>query len=70
MIKVLFFGTIVHEDAKSYKLRTELFEMALKETNLNSQEVVPFGDSLSSDIKGAANLGINTIWMNRNNKEV
>lgn len=57
------------EDAKSYKPRTELFEMALKETNLNPQEIVHIGDSLSSDIKGAANLGINTIWINRNRKE-
>ena len=58
------------EDAKSYKPRAELFEMALKETNLNPQEIVHIGDSLSSDIKGAANLGINTIWINRNNKKV
>lgn len=33
------------------------------------QEIVHIGDSLSSDIKGAANLGINTIWINRNRKE-
>ena len=58
------------EDAKSYKPRTELFEMALKETNLAPQEVVHIGDSLNSDIKGASSLGINTIWMNRNNKEI
>lgn len=58
------------EDAKSYKPRTELFEMALKETSLNPQEVVHIGDSLNSDIKGASNLGINTIWMNRNKKEI
>lgn len=58
------------EDAKSYKPRTELFEMALKETNLNPQEVVHIGDSLNSDIRGASNLGINTIWMNRNKKEI
>lgn len=57
------------EDAKSYKPRTELFEMALKETNLNPQEIVHIGDSLSSDIKGASNLGINTIWINRNRKK-
>lgn len=58
------------EDAKSYKPRTELFEMALKKTHLKPQEIVHIGDSLSSDIKGAANLGINTIWMNRNHKEI
>ena len=50
------------EDVKSYKPRTELFEMALKVTNLNPQEV--------AHIRGASNLGINTIWMNRNKKEI
>ncbi len=34
------------------------------------RDIYYFGDSLSSDIKGAANLGINTIWINRNNKKV
>ena len=34
-----------NEDAKSYNPNTELFEMALKETNLNPQEVVHIGDS-------------------------
>ncbi len=58
------------EDAKSYKPRLELFEMALKETNLKPQEIVHIGDSLSSDIKGASDLGINTIWINRDSKEI
>ncbi len=58
------------EDAKSYKPRPELFEMALKETNLKPQEIVHIGDSLSSDIKGASDLGINTIWINRDSKEI
>lgn len=58
------------EDAKSYKPRPELFEMALNETKLKPQEIVHIGDSLNSDIKGASDLGINTIWINRNHKEV
>lgn len=33
-------------------------------------EVVHIGDSLSSDVKGAGALGINTIWVNRSSKEV
>lgn len=33
-------------------------------------EIVHIGDSLNNDIKGASNLGINTIWINRNNKEI
>ena len=35
-----------------------------------NQLLEAIGDSLSSDVKGASSLGINTIWMNRNNKEV
>lgn len=58
------------EAAKSYKPRSELFENALRETNLNPQEIVHIGESLNSDVKGASNLGINTIWVNRNNKEI
>lgn len=58
------------EDAKSYKPRSELFEKTLREINLNPQEIVHIGASLNSDIKGISNLGINTIWINRNNKEI
>lgn len=57
------------EDAKSYKPRRELFELALKNTGFTPDEVVHIGDSLSSDIKGAGDLGVNTIWINRINQE-
>ena len=58
------------EDAKSYKPRKELFELALNTTGLTANEVVHIGDSLSSDIKGAASLGINALWVNRSRREV
>ncbi len=58
------------EDAKSYKPRSELFEYALNITGLKSSQVVHIGDSLSSDVKGASSIGIDTIWMNRQNREV
>lgn len=58
------------EDAKSYKPRKELFEFALKSTGLSAEEVVHIGDSLSSDIKGAAAVGIDAIWINRSDKPV
>ncbi|MDE5598545.1 MAG: HAD family hydrolase [Lachnospiraceae bacterium] len=63
-------GVFTSEDAKSYKPRKELFQLALQETGLKSNEVVHIGDSLSSDVKGAGALGINTIWVNRSNREV
>ena len=63
-------GVFTSEDARSYKPRKELFQLALQETGLKNNEVVHIGDSLSSDVKGAGALGINTIWVNRSNREV
>jgi FMN phosphatase YigB (HAD superfamily) len=47
-----------------------LFELALKETGLNVDEVIHIGDSISSDVNGAGALGIRTLWLNRFGKEV
>lgn len=47
-----------------------MFEYALNITGLTPEEVVHIGDSLGSDIKGAYSVGIDTIWINRNNKQV
>ena len=63
-------GVFTSEDAKSYKPRKELFEYALKCTGLSADEVVHIGDSLSSDINGAASVGIKAIWVNRSHREV
>ena len=58
------------EDARAYKPRKELFELALKKTGLTPEEVIHIGDSISSDVKGASALGIHTLWLNRYGKEV
>lgn len=63
-------GVFTSEDAKSYKPRKELFEFALKNAGLSTDEVVHIGDSLSSDIKGTSSVGINAIWINRSGKPV
>lgn len=63
-------GVFTSEDARSYKPRKELFELAIKSTGLSGKEVIHIGDSLSSDIQGAASVGINAIWINRSGKEV
>jgi haloacid dehalogenase superfamily, subfamily IA, variant 1 with third motif having Dx(3-4)D or Dx(3-4)E len=62
-------GVFTSEDAKSYKPRKELFELALKKTGLYPKEVVHIGDSISSDVKGAEALNIRAIWVNRFNRE-
>ena len=58
------------EDAKAYKPRKELFQLALKKTRLNANEVIHIGDSISSDVKGTSALNIKTLLINRFNKEV
>lgn len=63
-------GVFTSEDAKSYKPRKELFELALYETGLRPDEVIHIGDSISSDVKGAGALGIKALWLNRFGKEV
>ncbi|MBP3952529.1 HAD family hydrolase [Bacillus suaedae] len=62
-------GLITSEDVKSYKPRPEMFERALELSNLSKDEVLHIGDSLLSDVKGAMNIGIKSVWINRNNKE-
>ena len=63
-------GVFTSEDAKAYKPRKELFQLALSSVKLQADEVVHIGDSLSSDVRGASVLGINTIWVNRSQREI
>ncbi|MDE6593240.1 MAG: HAD family hydrolase [Oscillospiraceae bacterium] len=63
-------GIFTSEDAKAYKPRGELFELALKSVGINANEAVHIGDSLSSDVKGALAAGINAVWLNRSKREV
>ncbi len=53
------------EEARAYKPRKELFELALRETGLLPEDIVHIGDSFSSDVRGAKALGIPAIWLNR-----
>ncbi|MBR1929918.1 MAG: HAD family hydrolase [Lachnospiraceae bacterium] len=63
-------GVYTSEDAKSYKPRKELFELALRESGLEPDQVLHIGDSLSSDVKGGSDVGIRVIWVNRGNKPI
>ena len=63
-------GVFTSEDAKSYKPRKELFELALNNTGLSAEQVVHIGDSLSNDVQGASSVGIDAIWVNRSGRDV
>ncbi|MEZ5086541.1 MAG: HAD family hydrolase [Tessaracoccus sp.] len=55
--------TITSEEARSYKPRSELFEMGLSRLELEPHQVLHVGDSLSSDIAGANALNIDAAWV-------
>ena len=61
-------GVFTSEDARSYKPRRELFDLALRRTGLQPGEVWHIGDSFSSDVRGAAAVGIPAVWLNRRGK--
>ena len=46
------------------KPRPEPFNSALEQSNVRPEEAVMIGNSWGSDIKGAANLGMPSIWFN------
>ena len=66
--KMNFTNIITSEDANSYKPRQEIFQMALEVMKALPKQILHIGDSLSSDITGAHNCGIDSFWLNRKNK--
>lgn len=65
-----FFKKIYMSEAIGYqKPDVRYFEYVLKDLNLeNKKDAVIIGDSISSDIQGGINIGIDTIWYNPNKK--
>ena len=62
-----FDGLFVSEVVGYQKPQKEFFLHVLKELNITKDEVIMIGDSLTSDIIGAYNLGIKSIWFNKDN---
>lgn len=51
---------------KLCKPREEIFKKALEKMNVCGKECLMVGDNLKSDIKPAFDLGMKTIWLNKN----
>lgn len=66
-----YFDTIViSEEVKASKPNPEIFEIALSNLNYTDKsKILMIGDSLSSDIKGGINFGVDTCWTNFKNIE-
>jgi len=60
---------ITSEDALFYKPNENIFKMAMEKYNLNANEIIHIGDSISNDIAGANKVNIRSIWLNRNDRQ-
>jgi 2-haloalkanoic acid dehalogenase type II len=61
-------GIITSEHVKAYKPHRDMFEYALNQNGFSPEEVLHVGDSLTSDVLGANQVGINSVWLNRSDK--
>ena len=60
----------VSERSDSEKPNRKIFDTALRTLGVENREhVLMVGDSLSSDIQGGINAGLDTCWLNRNHVE-
>lgn len=67
-IKGYIDGIVVSEELKVSKPNPEIFKYALKKFDCyDKSSVLMIGDSLTSDILGGINSGIDTCWLNFNN---
>ena len=60
-----FASVVTSEDARCYKPHPAIFRRALALMGLSPGEVLHVGDSLHSDVGGAANAGIEAVWLCR-----
>jgi len=66
-----FKGDIISEEVGFAKPQKEIFDLAFDMMgNPAKDEVLIIGDSLSSDIAGGNNYGIDTCWFNPNSKDL
>lgn len=70
ILKDYFNEVVISDEIKIAKPDSRIFEYALDSINhFNKDSVLMIGDSLSSDIKGGLNAGIDTCWFNASNSE-
>ena len=66
-ISKYFDDIIISEEVKVAKPDAKIFELALNNVDYtNKSNLLMVGDSLTSDIQGGINFGIDTCWFNPN----
>lgn len=66
--QIRFDAVVTSEDAKCYKPDSAIFERALDQLGVTADRVMHVGDSLHSDVCGAAGRGILTVWVRREDR--
>ncbi len=61
---------VTSEGCQAYKPRAEMFRRALNLLRLPKEDVLHIGDSLSSNVQGAAGVGIRALWVNRKQRRI
>lgn len=70
IIAPYFETIIISEEVKVAKPNPKIFEIALRSAHFTDRDkVLIVGDSLTSDIQGGINFGIDTCWFNPNHHE-
>lgn len=65
-----FEDIVISEEVQVAKPNPQIFEIALKNINYRDKsKVLIVGDSLTSDIQGGINFGIDTCWLNPEGKD-
>ena len=62
-------NVVTSEEVGREKPHPYMFISALEKLNLQKYEVCMIGDSFKKDIFGASSLGIDSIWLNHENKQ-
>lgn len=69
-LKGMFEAIITSEETGFQKPQSQIFEYALNKLNITDpSRVLMIGDSLTSDIQGGNNFGLDTCWFNPHSKE-
>ena len=63
-----FEAVLSSEMARSYKPQPELFLQMLERLSLSPQETVYVGDRHYEDVYGASSVGMNAVWVDRNDR--
>ena len=64
-LNLRFDCVVTSEDCRAYKPRPEMFRRALDLLGMGPDDVLHVGDSLNSDVRGGAALGIRVLWIDR-----